>query len=38
MLIRIVAPILWGILLLLLYAVGYGILAVVAGTSVGFAQ
>ncbi|MEG1772148.1 MAG: cytochrome c biogenesis protein CcdA [Clostridia bacterium] len=30
--------ILWGILLLLLYSVGHGILAVVAGTSVGFVQ
>ena len=28
----------WGILLLLLYSVGHGILAVVAGTSVGFVQ
>lgn len=30
--------ILWGILLLFLYSVGHGILAVVAGTSVGFVQ
>lgn len=30
--------ILWGILLLLLYSVGHGILAVVAGTSVGFVE
>ncbi len=30
--------ILWGILLLLLYSVGHGILAIVAGTSVGFVQ
>lgn len=30
--------ILWGILLLLLYSIGHGILAVVAGTSVGFVQ
>ncbi|NCB52819.1 MAG: cytochrome c biogenesis protein CcdA [Clostridia bacterium] len=30
--------ILWGILLLLLYSVGHGILAVVAGTSIGFVQ
>ena len=30
--------VLWGILLLLLYSVGHGILAVVAGTSVGFVQ
>ncbi|MEA4972463.1 Thiol:disulfide interchange protein DsbD [bioreactor metagenome] len=29
---------LWGILLLLLYSAGHGILAVVAGTSVGFVQ
>ena len=29
---------LWGILLLLLYAVGHSALAVLAGTSVGFAQ
>ncbi len=28
----------WGILLLLLYSVGHGILAVIAGTSVGFVQ
>lgn len=28
----------WGILLLLLYSVGHGILAVVAGTSIGFVQ
>lgn len=28
----------WGILLLLLYSIGHGILAVVAGTSVGFVQ
>lgn len=30
--------ILWGVLLLLLYSVGHGILAVIAGTSVGFVQ
>ncbi len=30
--------ILWGILLFLLYSVGHGILAVVAGTSIGFVQ
>jgi len=30
--------ILWGILLLLLYSVGHGVLAVIAGTSVGFVQ
>jgi len=30
--------VLWGILLLLLYAAGHGILAVIAGTSVGFVQ
>jgi cytochrome c biogenesis protein CcdA len=30
--------VLWGILLLLLYSVGHSILAVVAGTSVGFVQ
>ncbi len=30
--------ILWGILLLLLYSIGHGILAVVAGTSVGFVK
>ncbi len=30
--------ILWGILLLLLYSVGHGVLAVVAGTSVGFVR
>jgi cytochrome c biogenesis protein CcdA len=30
--------ILWGILLLLLYSVGHGILAIVAGISVGFVQ
>jgi cytochrome c biogenesis protein CcdA len=29
---------LWGILLLLLYSIGHGILAIVAGTSVGFVQ
>lgn len=29
---------LWGILLLLLYSIGHGILAVVAGTSIGFVQ
>lgn len=28
----------WGILLLLLYSIGHGILAIVAGTSVGFVQ
>ncbi len=30
--------IIWGILLLLIYSVGHGILAVVAGTSIGFVQ
>ncbi len=30
--------ILWGILLLLIYSIGHGILAVIAGTSVGFAR
>lgn len=30
--------ILWGILLLLLYSIGHGILAIVAGTSIGFVQ
>lgn len=30
--------ILWGILLLLLYSIGHGVLAVVAGTSIGFVQ
>ncbi len=30
--------ILWGVLLLLLYSVGHGILAVIAGTSVGFVR
>lgn len=30
--------ILWGVLLLLLYSIGHGILAVIAGTSVGFVQ
>lgn len=30
--------IVWGILLLLIYSVGHGILAVVAGTSIGFVQ
>lgn len=30
--------ILWGILLLLLYSIGHGILAVAAGTSIGFVQ
>jgi len=30
--------ILWGMLLLLLYSIGHGILAVVAGTSIGFVQ
>lgn len=30
--------ILWGILLLLLYSIGHGILAVVAGTSIGFVK
>jgi len=28
----------WGILLLLLYSIGHGILAVIAGTSIGFVQ
>ena len=32
------SSILWGILLLLLYSIGHGILAVVAGTSVSFVQ
>ncbi len=30
--------VLWGILLLLLYSIGHGILAVIAGTSIGFVQ
>ena len=30
--------ILWGILLLLLYSIGHGILAIVAGTSIGLVQ
>ncbi|NLM20139.1 MAG: cytochrome c biogenesis protein CcdA [Peptococcaceae bacterium] len=30
--------IIWGILLLLLYSIGHGILAIVAGTSIGFAH
>jgi len=30
--------VLWGVLLLLLYSVGHGILAIVAGTSVGFVE
>lgn len=30
--------IIWGVLLLLLYSIGHGILAVVAGTSIGFVQ
>lgn len=30
--------ILWGVLLLLMYSIGHGVLTVVAGTSVGFAQ
>ena len=30
--------ILWGVILLLIYSIGHGILAVVAGTSVGFVQ
>lgn len=30
--------IVWGILLLLLYSIGHGILAIIAGTSVGFVQ
>ena len=30
--------IVWGILLLLLYSIGHGILAIVAGTSMGFVQ
>ncbi|NLB51873.1 MAG: cytochrome c biogenesis protein CcdA [Syntrophomonadaceae bacterium] len=30
--------IVWGILLLLLYSIGHGILAIVAGTSIGFVQ
>jgi cytochrome c-type biogenesis protein len=30
--------ILWGVLLLLLYSIGHGILAIVAGTSIGFVQ
>ncbi|MDD4754174.1 MAG: cytochrome c biogenesis protein CcdA, partial [Desulfitobacteriaceae bacterium] len=28
----------WGILLLLLYSIGHGILAIVAGTAIGFVQ
>jgi cytochrome c biogenesis protein CcdA len=28
----------WGVLLLLLYSIGHGILAVIAGTSIGFVQ
>jgi cytochrome c biogenesis protein CcdA len=30
--------IVWGILLLLLYSIGHGILAIIAGTSIGFVQ
>lgn len=30
--------VIWGILLLLLYSIGHGILAIVAGTSIGFVQ
>ena len=30
--------ILWGILLLLIYSIGHGVLAIVAGTSIGFVQ
>lgn len=30
--------VLWGILLLLLYSIGHGILAIIAGTSIGFVQ
>ncbi len=30
--------ILWGILLLLLYSIGHGMLAIIAGTSIGFVQ
>ena len=30
--------VLWGILLLLMYSIGHGILAIVAGTSIGFVQ
>lgn len=30
--------ILWGILLLLLYSIGHGVIAIVAGTSIGFVQ
>lgn len=30
--------ILWGVLLLLLYSIGHGILAIIAGTSIGFVQ
>ncbi len=30
--------IIWGILLLLLYSIGHGVLAVIAGTSIGFVQ
>lgn len=30
--------ILWGILLLLMYSIGHGILAIIAGTSIGFVQ
>ena len=32
------ASVIWGILLLLLYSIGHGILAIVAGTSIGFVQ
>ena len=28
----------WGVLLLLIYSIGHGILAVIAGTSIGFVQ
>ena len=30
--------VIWGILLLLLYSLGHGVLAIIAGTSVGFVQ
>jgi len=30
--------IVWGILLLMLYSIGHGILAIIAGTSIGFVQ
>ena len=30
--------VIWGVILLLLYSIGHGILAVIAGTSIGFIQ